>query len=240
MRRTEQRRRSACERPNRPSADGRRRPTPSGNLLTPNTWSESKPVRRRQRGHSGPQTGFCRWQGFPSRPTPKTAASGLRRAEPRSASRQASIERRRRQAMSVVVPVRIAASFTMAELAVLTVIARQCQRGGTCSLHIDAVAALSGCCRRTVQTAMRAAERLGLLHIRERRVPGRKSLTNVVKVISPEWLDWLRIGGCKKMRSTDTGSFPLPETTRARNQRGHPMRRGGDFYPQPRCERALR
>ena len=55
------------------------------------------------------------------------------RRAPRSPDRQASIERRRRQVMSGVVPAKIAASFTIAELAVLTVIARQCQRtGGVC------------------------------------------------------------------------------------------------------------
>jgi hypothetical protein len=36
--------------------------------------------------------------------------------------------------MSGVVPAKIAASFTMGELAVLTVIARQCQRAGVCIL----------------------------------------------------------------------------------------------------------
>ncbi len=64
---------------------------------------------------------------------------------PRSPDRQASLERRRRQAMSGVVPAKIAAAFTMAELAVLAVIARQCQRTGVCTLHIDAIAALAGC-----------------------------------------------------------------------------------------------
>ena len=48
--------------------------------------------------------------------------------KPRSTDRQASLERRRRQAMSGVVPAKIAASFTMAELSVLTVIGRQCPR----------------------------------------------------------------------------------------------------------------
>jgi len=54
-------------------------------------------------------------------------ATGLLRSSrrpPRSPDRQASLERRRRQAMSGVVPAKIAASFTMAELAVLTVIAQ--------------------------------------------------------------------------------------------------------------------
>jgi len=39
--------------------------------------------------------------------------------------------------MSGIVPAKIAAAFTMAELAVLTVIARQCQRTGVCTLHIE-------------------------------------------------------------------------------------------------------
>jgi hypothetical protein len=46
--------------------------------------------------------------------------------------------------MSGIVPAKIAASFTMAELAVLTVIARQCQRAGACVLPVDALAALAG------------------------------------------------------------------------------------------------
>ena len=79
--------------------------------------------------------------------SPSRPALGLPRParSPRSPDRQASIERRRRQAMSGVVPAKIAASFTMAELAVLTVIARQCQRAGVCVLPIDAIAALAGC-----------------------------------------------------------------------------------------------
>jgi hypothetical protein len=90
---------------------------------------------------------------------------------PRSPDRQASLERRRRQAMSGVVPAKIAASFTMAELAVLTVIARQCQRTGVCTLHIDAIAALAGVSRTTVQNALRQARLLGLILVKERRIP---------------------------------------------------------------------
>ena len=58
---------------------------------------------------------------------------------------------------------KIAASFTMAELAVLTVVARQCQRTGVCTLHIDAIAGLAGCCRTVVKNALRQARLLGLL-----------------------------------------------------------------------------
>ena len=94
--------------------------------------------------------------------------------------------------MSGIVPAKIAASFTMAELAVLTVVARQCQRAGVCVLPVDALAALAGCSRSTVKNAMRQAKLLGLILVKERRIPGRKSLTNI---ISKEWLGWLRLGG---------------------------------------------
>jgi hypothetical protein len=140
---------------------------------------------------------FAAGQGFPRRAA-QTAASARPRAaatRPRSPDRQASLERRRRQAMSGIVPAKIAASFTVGELAVLSVIGRQCQRGGACVLPIAALAALAGVSRTTVQNALRAAKAQGLLLVRERRIPGRRSLTNVVTVASPEWRDWLKIGG---------------------------------------------
>ena len=121
--------------------------------------------------------------------------------------------------MSGVVPAKIAASFTMAELAVLTVVARQCQRTGTCSLHIDAIAALAGCSRTTVKRALRQARLLGLLLIKERRIPARKSLTNIIMIISNEWTAWLRLGIGGQMRpTTDNQAFkhaPLRPSSRA-------------------------
>src|SRR5208337_4554425 len=70
----------------------------------------------------------------PSRPALGPPGPATR---PRSPDRQASLARRRRQAMSGIVPAKIAAAFTMAELAVLTVIARQCHCTGVCTLHIE-------------------------------------------------------------------------------------------------------
>jgi hypothetical protein len=136
--------------------------------------------------------------------SPLRPALGLPRASrnPRSPDRRASLERRRRQAMSGVVPAKIAAHFTMAELAVLTVVARQCQRTGVCVLHIDAVAALAGVSRTTVKRALRQARLLGLFLVKERRIPGRKSLTNVITVISKEWTAWLRLRIGGQMRPT--------------------------------------
>ena len=161
---------------------------------------------------------FGQGRGLP----PTRPALGLPRASrrpPRSPDRQASLERRRRQAMSGIVPAKIASAFTMGELAVLTVVGRQCQRHGTCSLHVAAIAALAGCERTTVKRALRQARLLGLILVKERRIPGRKSLTNMITIISKEWLGWLKLGIGGQLRpTTDSQAFnsalsrPSPRT----------------------------
>ena len=111
--------------------------------------------------------------------------------------------------MSGIVPAKIAASFTMAELAVLTVVARQCQRTGVCTLHIDAIAALAGCCRTVVKNALRQARLLGLLLVKERRIPGLPSLTNVVRIVSKDWIGWLKLGGGGKRVTATVDRFSI-------------------------------
>jgi len=148
---------------------------------------------------------------------PAMPATGLPRPSrrlPRSPDRRASLERRRRQAMSGVVPAKIAASFILAELAVLTVIARQCQRTGVCVLHIDGIAALAGCSRTTVKNALRQARLLGLILVKERRVPGLPSLTNVVSIIAKEWTAWLKLGGGVKRVTPTVDRFSIQEGNR--------------------------
>ena len=53
----------------------------------------------------------------------------------------------------------------------------------------------------TAQNALRQARRLGLVTVQERRRRGMASLTNVVRVISREWLAWI---GFKKLSTTVT------------------------------------
>jgi hypothetical protein len=131
-----------------------------------------------------------------SQPRP---ALGLPRAAKRTRSpdRQTSLERRRRQAMSGAVPAKIAAAFTLGELAVLSVIARQCQRGGTCSLPIDAIAALAGVSRTTAQNTLRQARHLGLLEVKERRRRGIEDEQESVEKDQGRFPDFLqRRGRC--------------------------------------------
>lgn len=134
-------------------------------------------------------------------------------ARPVSPDKAASLARRRRWAASGALPPQIAAEFTQAEVAALAVIARECQRRGRCELPIDAVAALAGVSRTTVQNALRHARRIGVLAVQERRRRGQKSLTNVVAITASEWQAWLRIGGgFKKFSTTNTDLYGSAET----------------------------
>jgi hypothetical protein len=134
----------------------------------------------------------------------------FRRIRPqRSPDRQRSIERRRCLAASGVMPPRIAAQFTTGELAVLRIVADEAKRGGTCDLPLGALTARAGVSRTTAQNALRAAARAFLLTVRERRRRGANSLTNIVRIISPEWLAWIARGprsrppGFKMLNTTD-------------------------------------
>lgn len=118
----------------------------------------------------------------------------------RSPDRQRSLERRRRQASSGIVPARIACHFTPGQIAVLTVVGREVQRIGTCCLPIDAIASIAGTCRTVVKDALKEARRRGLVIVTERRRRGLPSLTNVVRVVSPEWSTWLRLGSDRGSR----------------------------------------
>ena len=51
---------------------------------------------------------------------------------------------------------------------------------------------------------MRQARVLGLILVKERRRRGMSSLTNVVTIASPEWSNWLKRGGFRKLSPTDT------------------------------------
>jgi hypothetical protein len=63
--------------------------------------------------------------------------------------------------------------------------------------------------RKLASAALREARRLNLVTVQERRRRGQKSLTNLVRIVSPEWTAWIRIGGKK---STTTDNSPEPQT----------------------------
>jgi hypothetical protein len=134
-----------------------------------------------------------------TRPPQKPAQRRLVGSRPRS---PASIERRRRWAASGCLPPQIAARFTLAETAVLAVIAAEHVKHGRCTLAIDHIAALAGVGRTTVKNALREAQRQDLARIEERRVSAWRNAPNIVTITSREWTSWLR------MRRRGVGSNP--------------------------------
>jgi len=123
------------------------------------------------------------------------------------------MERRRRWAASGALPPALAARFTLAETAVLAVLAAEVLRHGACTLTVGHIAALAGVSETTVRNALRAARGLGLLTLEERRLTAWRNAPNVVRIVSREWLAWLRLrapkerawgGGYKLVNPTPT------------------------------------
>ncbi|TXN39406.1 helix-turn-helix domain-containing protein [Methylobacterium sp. WL7] len=126
--------------------------------------------------------------------SPSNRAGSSRRPGVGSRPRtDASMERRRRWAASGRMPQAIVARFTLAEQAVLSLVAAEVARRKDCRLSIENLAAVTGVCRSTVKNAIREAARLGLLTVEERQITGFRNDTNVLRIVSPEWLAWLRL-----------------------------------------------
>ena len=124
---------------------------------------------------------------LPTRQNPPRTGVGSR---PRT---DASLERRHRWAASGRLPPALAARFTLAEQAVLALLAAETARRGDCRLTIGHMAAVVGVSRSTVKAAIRQAKKIGLLTVEERRATGFRNLANVVRIVSPEWTAWLRL-----------------------------------------------
>lgn len=136
----------------------------------------------------------------------------------------ASMERRRRWAASGRLPPALAARFTLAEQAVLSLVAAETTRRKDCRLSVGGLAAIAGVSETTVRNAIREAVKLGLVTVEERRITGWRNDTNVVRIVSAEWTAWLRLtrkrapeggvvmtlpsegGGCKSAKGTLTHS----------------------------------
>ncbi|MBB2965163.1 GntR family transcriptional regulator [Methylobacterium sp. R2-1] len=136
----------------------------------------------------------------------------------------ASLERRRRWAASGRLPPSLAARFTLAEQAVLALVAAETCRRKDCRLAVGNLAAIAGVSETTVRNAIREAVRHGLLTVEERKITGWRNDTNVVRIVAPEWLSWLRLNrkrkdealavategrGCKSSKGTPTEVLTL-------------------------------
>src|SRR3954451_21043872 len=128
------------------------------------------------------------------RALPAAAKPAQRRLGSRPRS-PASMERRRRWAASGCLPPALAARFTLAEQAALAVVAAEHRRRGDCRLTNQEIADVAGVSLTTVKNALRAARALGLISVEERRLSAFRNAPNIVRIVSPEWRAWLRLGG---------------------------------------------
>jgi hypothetical protein len=103
-------------------------------------------------------------------------------------------------------PPKIASHFTLGEQAALAVVAVEIAKRSTCILAIGAIAALAGVSEATVKRALRQGRALGLITVEERRLSRFRNDTNVVRVISREWLSWLRLGRSEGGGQNRTGT----------------------------------
>src|SRR4051794_16818662 len=149
-------------------------------------------------------------RGLPAPQKPMQRRLGSRPRSP------ASMERRRRWAASGALPPALAARFTLAETAVLAVVAAEHRKRGDCRLTNKEIADVAGVSLTTVKNALRAAQALGLISVEERRLSAFRNAPNIVRIVSPEWRAWLRLGG--------GGKSAPGSPTRYKNQQARPAK----------------
>ncbi len=159
--------------------------------------SQQARLQRRQAGPSGIAAVLANGKS-------KLALGWTRRRPRRSPDREKSRQRARTLGGSAHMPPRIRSAYTECERAVLFIVAREVKRNGVCDLAVGRIAAEAGVCVRTVQNAVAEAVRQGHLCREERERNGRKNLTNILRIVSREWLAWIKRGstGCKVFTAT--------------------------------------
>jgi hypothetical protein len=122
----------------------------------------------------------------------ETLSGVIRWAKRYQTSPDKRASRGRRRAWSRNMPPAEAEHYPEGLRAVGGVIASECKRHGVCDWCVDKIAAMAGVCRSTVQTYLRWAQKLDHIEVQYRPVKGCKNLTNVIKIVSKSWLDWIK------------------------------------------------
>lgn len=122
----------------------------------------------------------------------------------------ASMARRRRWAASGRMPPALAERFTLGEQAVLAVVAVEVVAREDCRMPVGRIASVAGVSETTVRRALRAARDFGLVTVEERRLSAFRNDTNIVRIISAEWVAWMSLPrggerGCQSRKGSNTG-----------------------------------
>jgi hypothetical protein len=118
----------------------------------------------------------------------------------RSPDRARSKLRRQRLAATSPMPPHQAAHLTPCQLAYAAFLVEETLRSGDCRLCLDEIAARVGTSSKTIQRAQKrlAARDLKLIEVELRPNEGQKHDTNVVRIVSTEWLTWIAMGRIPK------------------------------------------
>ncbi len=138
---------------------------------------------------------------FPPRPALGPARAGsvarpsifpVRRRQRPPDRDKAKMERRRLSLRRNFAPLDIVAAFTECQRAVLCVIAEAVKAAGACDFPIAKIAAKARCSRSSVHAALRLFVERGLIVVQRRPRPREPHQTNLVRIVSPVWLSWIR------------------------------------------------
>lgn len=137
----------------------------------------------------------------------------------RERDRRASKSRKRQRGGDAILPNNLRDWFTEGGRAVMSVIAGECRRIGRCEMPVEKIAAIAGVSIRTVQYTLAMASGKGLppgsaaladdplappvlIRVEYRPLKGRRNRTNVITIISREWLLWLSYKPAQRLPST--------------------------------------
>src|SRR5215207_3055896 len=129
------------------------------------------------------------------------------------------MERRRRWAASGALPPALASRFTLAEVAVLGVVAAETRKCGDCRLTNKEIADVAGVSVSTVKNGIRAARVLNLISVEERRITAFRNANNGGRVGSPGWRAWLRLGGGGKSVPRSHTQLKIPASAQRNRSR---------------------
>ena len=85
------------------------------------------------------------------------------------------------------------------------------------------LAGRAGVCHSLAKRTVRLAELDGLITVQRRPRSGRKHLTNIIRIIRAEWLDWLRKGR-RKTYALNACNRAKPDFAQARGVKNNPPR----------------
>lgn len=130
--------------------------------------------------------------------------AGAKPVTPEETNRLNKIQRRRTLSATMPLPFRWYAHWTVGQRAVLAIVGRNANRnGGVCDLVTDRIAKLSGTSVSTVKATLRDAQRYGLVSIERHKRVGQVNCPNWVRIVDPEWREWLSLGLYGRMDRTE-------------------------------------